>query len=376
MKLFDDSTDLTNCHSKFRALSNRDMYTDCERDIVESWTDGFVDKDNKILTEFRDTFHSAFWEFYLYALFKRSYYKLDQSHNRPDFMITNPYPLYVEAVTSNIKEGGKPESQRGMNDILSMVTPPWCEPTFYMTLDESIVRLSNSVKYKHQKIKLEYPKCYWVDGSAPFALAISSHDQINYGREYIYSMMALLYGLYFNAIDESFSKKKSIKKPDTDSDIPLGLFLDPSYEEISGVLFSCTHTLGKLESLANSMQGIRRQVVYLIRHVRQDKNAPYKIQVVDKENPERLEDGLFLFHNPFAKNKIPIEMFHKAGVFQMSFENGSLRSSACVYPLVARISFDKRCESKLRPYIQQQIMLYNRVDRNEVISYSIANGLL
>ena len=376
MKLFDDSTDLKSCHPKFRALSDRAMYSDFERNIVESWTEGFVDRDNKIVTEFRDTFHSAFWEFYLYALFKKSDFKMDQSHNRPDFMITNPYPLYVEAVTSNIREGGKPESQRGMNDILSMITPPWCEPTFYTTLDESIVRLSNSIKSKHQKVKLEYTKCHWVDDSVPFALAISSHDQINYGREYIYSMMALLYGLYFDVIDDSFSKKKSIKKPDTDSDIPLGLFLDPAYEEISGVIFSCTHTLGKLESLANSMQGIKRQVVYLIRHVHQDKTAPYKIQVVDMDNPECLEDGLFLFHNPNAKNKIPFEMFHNAGVFQFSYEKGSVRSSVCMYPLVARMSIDKRCESDFRPYIQQQIMLYNRVDMNEVISFSMDNGLL
>ena len=180
---------------------------------------------------------------------------MDQSHGRPDFMITAPYLLNIEAVTSRIKQNGIPETQRGMNDILSMITPPWAEPTFYSVLNESIVRLSNSINFKHNKLTNEYYKCEWVQKSTPFALAISSYDQINNGREYIYPMMALLYGLYFNILDGSFSKKSTIKKPGTDVDIPLGLFKDSTYEDISGVLFSCTLTLGKLESVANSAVG-------------------------------------------------------------------------------------------------------------------------
>ncbi|MPM32773.1 hypothetical protein SDC9_79338 [bioreactor metagenome] len=360
LELFENPNHLEHYHPKFLLLSNPEMYYDCERRIVKSWTDGFIDRDNKIVKEFRSTFHSAFWEFYLHALFKNAKYSLDQSHNRPDFIITNSHVLYVEAVTSNIKKNGKSESLRGMNDILSMVTPPWAEPTFYKTLDEAIIRLSNSIKVKYEKVKREYKKCSWVDETAPFALAISSYDQINYGREYIYPMMALLYGLYYNTTDNSFSKKTSIRKAGTNSDIPLGLFLDSSHEEISGILFSCTHTLGKLEALANSKFGVRHQLVYDIRYVYTDTKMPYKLQFVDQNNPEYLEDGLFLFHNPHAKNKIPLEMFDEAGVYQITYENDKILGSPGMFPLVARISFDKHLDPIFSPYIKQQIMLFNR----------------
>jgi len=361
--------DLKYYHRKYQLLSDKKYYSDCERNILEDWTEGFVDRDNKIIIEFRDTFHSAFWEFYLHAVFKNNGFILDQSHNRPDFIITAPYLLNIEAVTSQIKQTGIPECQRNMNDILSMVTPPWAEPTFYSTLDESIVRLSNSINLKHNKLINEYSMCDWVQKSTPFALAVSSYDQVNYGCEYIYSMMALLYGLYFNIEDSSFSKKTFINKPGTESHIPLGLFLDNAYEDISGIIFSCTLTLGKLESLANSLAGIRNNLVYVIRHDPDDIGTPYKIQVVNQENPEYLEDGLFLFHNPKAKNKIPLEMFHSAGVYQLIYENDTIKNSPEIYPLIARISFDKNLERNFLPYIEQQLMLYNRRDLKDIMDH-------
>lgn len=62
-----------------------------------------MDRDYKMVQEFQKTFHSSFWEFYLYACFKESGFILDQSHNRPDFMIKELYEINVEAVVANIK---------------------------------------------------------------------------------------------------------------------------------------------------------------------------------------------------------------------------------------------------------------------------------
>lgn len=76
-----------------------------------------------MLIEFQTTFHSCFWEFYLYALFGQMGFTLNQSYNRPDFIIERPHQLYIEAVVANISKCGSNESQRNAENILSMVSP-------------------------------------------------------------------------------------------------------------------------------------------------------------------------------------------------------------------------------------------------------------
>ena len=57
-------------HYKFKTLKNS-IYFEGERSILLNWTDGFIDRDNKIVKEFQASFHSAFFEFFLYEIFKR-----------------------------------------------------------------------------------------------------------------------------------------------------------------------------------------------------------------------------------------------------------------------------------------------------------------
>jgi hypothetical protein len=354
-------------HPKVGFLNDDILYR--EREIIKRWTEGLIDRDNKMLVEFQTTFHSCFWEFYLYALFCQMGFTLDQSHNRPDFIINKPYQLYIEAVVANISKSGANESQRSANDLLSMVSPPYVQQGFYLHLNESISRLSNSILTKKTKFTDSYAKCDWVKEEVPFAIALSSYDQINYGREYIYPLMALLYGLYYNAIEDTFEARNRIIKPGSEAQIPLGIFLNPEYEMISGIIFTCTHTIGKLVSLAISESGPLTNIVYNIRHDINDKNIPYKIQIVNHDNPELLDDGLILFHNPNAKFKIPLEMFGNTNITQISFKNGKIVSSIDTYPIVARLNINKGLERLFKPYIEQQLMLYNRFDMNKVLKH-------
>lgn len=354
-------------HPKVQFLNNKMLYR--EREIIEKWTEGLVDKDNKMIIEFQTTFHSCFWEFYLYALFCQMGFTLNQSYNRPDFIIIKPSHLYIEAVVANISKASVNESQRNMEDILSMVSPPFVQRDFYMLLDESIVRLSNSISSKKIKFKDNYEKCDWIKEDVPFAIALSSYDQINYGREYIYPLMALLYGLYYDASDDAYETRTSINKPGSKSQIPLGIFLGPEYDMISGIIFTCTLTIGKLVSLAISESGPLMNLVYNIRHDFCDKKTPYNIQIVDQGNPEVLDDGVFLFHNPNAKNKIPLEMFDRTNITQISFENGKIMSTIDACPIVARLDFPRGLEKVIQPYVREQLMLYNRVDIYEVLKH-------
>ncbi|MGM1044509.1 MAG: hypothetical protein ACQEXX_00020 [Bacillota bacterium] len=293
-----------------------------QRNILIEWTEGFIDRDKKIVKEFQTTFHSCLWEFYLFAVFKENGFLINNTHNRPDFMITSPVLINIEAVISSIKVTGRPESERNLEDTLSALTPPYLQDDFSGYLDEAIIRHSNAIIGKQNKYIESYSKCNWIKENVPFVIALGSYDQVNYGREFYYPMLALLYGWYFNAEHNSYEQKNSIIKIDTCAEIPLGLFFDQKYKDISAIIFSCTVTLGKLTSLAISKGNDVFQTVVNIRH---DSDAPhFKFQKVSKLNPEELSDGLFILHNPNAKNKLSLSAFSKTNAVQITYDNGQL----------------------------------------------------
>ncbi len=350
-------------HTKFKLL-NQEAQMLNEKRILESWTNGMIDKDGKMVREFQETFHSCFWEFFLFKLFQEAGFTLDQSHQMPDFIINAPTDMYVEAVVSNIKEGGKPESKRTIEDPLSILRPPYLHDMFYEELNESITRDSNAVHSKIKKYRDSYLKREWVREEVPFVIALSSYDQVNYGREYIYSMLALLYGMYFDANSEMYYQKDSIIKPGTkDSSISIGIFNNPSYSDISAIIYSCTVTIGKLTSLSISNNMSSLNTVYNIR--KNNVQWKYQLQIVSSNNPEHLADGVFIFHNPNAKHKLPEELFSTIPVKQFFFNDGNLDYMGNATPLVARYNTSSLLAMVSEPYIMEQIRLYNRLSINE-----------
>ena len=71
------------------------------RDFINSWTDGFIDRDNKIIIEFQTTFNSVFWELYLFNLFKKYQLDVDFTYSSPGFVIKNFNGINIEAVIAN-----------------------------------------------------------------------------------------------------------------------------------------------------------------------------------------------------------------------------------------------------------------------------------
>lgn len=327
-------------HPKFKLLRD-EIPLQGERDILTRWTDGFIDRDNKIVKEFQTTFHSSFWEFYLYSVFREMNFEIDFSKDRPDFIINKPINIFIEAVVSNIKREGIEESKRTSDDVLSMIVPPNKQKDFFELTDEAIVRNSNAILSKSVKYLEKYINCEWVDEQIPFVIALSSYGQINYGREYFYPMLALLYGYYFVPKIDNYVIRENIVKPGTESAIPIGIFKDKSFEHISAIIFSCTTTLGKLTSLSISedITGVQFNRVINVRH---DYEPPhYKIQDVTKDNPEYLSDGLFVFHNPNAKNKINYNQFESSNAIQVIFEDGNFKFEGENTPIYSRLNLPK-----------------------------------
>lgn len=345
-------------HTKFKLLKE-DPYGEGERTILQRWVEGLVDRDNKMVQEFQRTFHASFWEFYLYACFREAGFALDQTHNRPDFMIKTPYEFNVEAVVANIKSQGRPESDRGMKDLMDMFIPPKNQEDFFQIQHEAVVRQSNAVTYKMKKYENEYSKCDWVKGDVPFVIAVSSYSQVNYGREFIYPMMTLLYGMYYVPKENNYVFVSEVQKPGTETTIPVGLFNSDKYSGISAILYSCTTTLGKLTSLAKSEGYFSMNEVYNLRRDYEDMRIPYKLHHVEIKSPELLTDGLFLFHNPYAKNKLDIRCFEDTSVTQFFWQEDRLTYTSNTYPIVCRLNFSKFLQQGYLMLIDEYLRQYN-----------------
>lgn len=322
-------------HPKFVLLNGLMLAN--EREILMSWTDGFVDRDNKIVKQFQTTFHSSFWEFYLHHFFKEQRFSVDYSHARPDFIVTAPEKFYVEAVVANVKETGRQKATRGLEDILDNLIPPFLQNDFEEQMNEAIVRYSSAIQTKINKLEKEYRTLSWVDHNKPFVIALSSYAQVNYGKEYFYPMFALLYGLFYDPITKDYSQREHINKPGTTSTINVALFDDPAFENVSAIIFSCTVTTGKLTSLSKSQGKSSTQTVLIIR---EEYEFPhYMLQDVNPESPEIHADGLFIFHNPNAKVKLSPATFAESGALQIMLdEDGVLQFFGTREPMLVRLN--------------------------------------
>jgi hypothetical protein len=348
-----------NLHRKYLYIRDNLAYTG-EQSVLNDWVDGFQDRDNKIIKEFQTTFHSSFWEFYLFALFKEAGFEIDFSKNRPDFIIEKPFVIYIEAVVANIKKDGQQEENRNLDDILSMIKAHSLQEDFDDNMRESITRYSNAILSKSNKYT-EYSKDNKYDICAPYVVALSGYEQLNYGNNFYYAMLALLYGCYYDNLNDKYNNKENIIKPNTESSIPIGLFLDDKMAHISAIIFSCTLTLGKLTSLALSQKKteIKLNSVLCIRH---DFEPPhFKIQLISPENPEHLSDGIFVFHNPFAKNPLPDNLFEKTNVVNVKFNvaTNDLYMEGNNLPVVSRLNLFAG-EFFLKAYIQKIFSEFNQ----------------
>lgn len=352
-------------HPKFLYIRDSPSFIHQKKQL-EQWFEGFADRDNKIIQEFQTTFHSTFWEIYLYAVFKNMGYGIDFSYDRPDFILKDKPNIMVEATVSHIKQGGIQEDTRGASNILSMFAHPLLQPNFDYELKEAITRYGYSIRAKKDKYHDSYMNCDWVTPENPYVIALSSYAQVDYGRDYIYGIMALLYGLYFIPDENDFILKKNIIKNETTTEIPLGIFFEESYTDVSAIIFSTTTTIGKLTAtVASNNPSYNENLVLNLYRDFLDEDEPYKVSLVSPESPEILTDGLFVFHNPNAKNPLPLETFNVPGISQYYCDaKATFRRIGNPNPTIARISIPKQFANSLEKHIDENLLCYNSIPKN------------
>ncbi|WP_061303733.1 hypothetical protein [Achromobacter piechaudii] len=297
------------------------------RNVVSAWAKGFPDRDGKFVKEFQTTFNSSFWEIYLYAVFCEYGFSFDWTHAAPDFSLEHKGQGFcVEAVTANAAVGKPKEWERPL-DLESYV------PTDLDALNrEAMVRLANAINGKHRKYLASYSNKPHVSGK-PFVIAVAPFEQPAFNLQYDRPIKAVLYDHYvdeaaYQKDREAYPKGPPIRQlgfvtKENGADIELGLFTDDRLSHISAVLFSCTATWGKVDAMSQQTED-RQTLVSSVWGSKPDGRPEIRRGRPD-EIGERIEDGLQIYHNPFAKHPLNLELFRRQGVVQNYFEAGTRR---------------------------------------------------
>jgi hypothetical protein len=296
-----------------------------ERAQLAHWAEGFPDRDHKLAREFQTTFNSSFWEIYLHALFQTYGFSMDWTHASPDFHVVSPYgDFIVEASTANAAKGKTAEWER--HEPLGQAV---IEQDFWPLNKEAMIRLSNTILGKARAYETKYSKLGHVR-LKPFVVAVAPFEQPDFQYQYDRPIRALLYDYY---IDEAAYRKDPNLYPngppgvklgfvekDNGAEVPLGIFLNEQYREISAVIFSCTATWGKVDVLAKDSKN------FCTVHATWGGDPDGSIHATARlrsDHVETLEDGLQIFHNPHAVRPLDPRVFRRSGVVQHYFDSAT-----------------------------------------------------
>lgn len=322
MDLFRTNLPSSRLHKLYQMLADPRYLP--ERRVIESWMDGFQDRDGKFVNEFQTTFQSSFWELYLHACLKQVGATIDFGHHAPDFVVTGPCPFCLEATIAAPPAGGQAAYGYDARQL---------PDDFNAFNAQAAIRIANSFSSKLRKYRDSYAQLPHT-ADRPFVLAIAAFDRPFAHFASNRPAVAALYGLNYDEESALAEGPSATKVPshrvsgavkDNGSSVPLGLFLDEAFSEVSAVVYSCLATWGKLRALADNPTA---NSIYTTIHPARDGIIPEIRNAKKKDYHENLMDGLYIFHNPHANTPLPLEVFDHARVAQMFVKDNELMTVA------------------------------------------------
>ena len=291
MKLFKPITTEDAQHPNFKRVMNSPA---SHRSVIESWAEGFVDRDKKFVKEFQTRFNPCFWELYIFACLKELELAADFAHTSPDFVVADGFcPCCIECVVAEHAKGKQPEHDLTIESRLQNLEGPHREDVAY----EATLRIANSISSKYAHYARHYRMLKHVVGK-PFVLAIAPFEEPHFWIQRLDGITNVLYACKLDHVQK-----------DNGTEIPLGFFLDDRMPEISAVIFSNVATYGKVVALANDKKSIRGFVT--ARHGHTQLNQYFQ------DYTETVLDGLFILHNPNARFPLETESFKQHGIAQI-----------------------------------------------------------
>lgn len=307
-------------HEYFKVLTTTEHRT-AARNLIQEIAFSFVDVDGNYIEQFQSTgFDQRLWELFLYVLFHKSGFEMDNLNSVPDYSLSKfGVSVFVEAVSV------------GQN------------PDFDVTVSTAAEIAELSKDYMPIKFgsplfsKLTRKTKYWdlphVAGH-PFVLAI--HDYHGFATSDTPGSMTwsraglvnYLYGIRDDvAIDgDKVTPKMVVGKKGLEpairviSDhtygaktIPSRFFAQPGADNVSAVLFSNGATIttfgrmGKIAGLGDANIKMLRMGMWIGDDL--ETSEPFAADVDSDDYEEAWGDTVTMFHNPWARFPVPEELF-------------------------------------------------------------------
>ncbi|EKP0260057.1 hypothetical protein JFQ93_001303 [Aeromonas sobria] len=311
--LFSTTLEKSKQHPLFKLIS-KPVYSE-ERQVLQSWAEGFVDRDGKFINEFQTTFESSMWELYLFAFLKEIGADINLDHHAPDFIANKVKDFCLEATIAAPANGE--EGAVGINFNL----PP---KDFSEFNRQATLRICNSISSKVSKYRKSYSKLEHVQDK-PYVIALASFDRPFSHMVANRAIMTALFGIYFDeAATIALDADELLKMPvdavvkNENANVPVGYFNDDEYSDVSAVIYSSVATWGKIRALTSDP---KIPASFTTLHPNPDSLIPTIKMAMSGEYKEHLLDGLQIYHNPYAKHPLPPEVFHHERLAQHIIHN-------------------------------------------------------
>jgi hypothetical protein len=259
------------------------------RRVVSEWASEFLDRDGKFIKEFQTTYNSAFWELYLFAVFKELGMKIDFSFGAPDFVAADE-KLAVEATIASHAQDDVPEWEKRFEDVMKM--------DVFEAQAKSAIRASNAFRSKSDAYLSRYAALPHMVGRA-YVIAISNFGTQDFNLLGDVPMQHVLYDNF----ELGYLRKGNGAR------VPLGLFKNADFAHVSAVLYSSVATFGKARALGDDTNEFVFQAVRIL-----DNFEPIRIVARKQDYQESLTDGLRLFTNPYAATPVNVDLFDDWGI--------------------------------------------------------------
>jgi hypothetical protein len=305
---------LLKTHELFQRLVDGDALA-AARAFMDVVFAEFRDVDGNFVRELQTGgFSARVFELALFAYLREHGLELDRSHPAPDFVVRGRQPVAIEVTTTNPRQGIA-------STPLSEYSPV---PADLETADREFVhQIGKAIRKKMQHVSggLQYWQQPHLQG-APFVVAVGAFHN-DHAHWHPMSLVAeYLYGQR-SALEEVPGRPARVVIENIDDHefggrtIPSGLFMQPDSQDLAGVLFSNSHTIGKFNRIGiehgygvPGVTVVRRGICY-----DPDPKAvlprEFGYEVVrlprDSGMREDFAEGLHLFLNPWASTSLAPE---------------------------------------------------------------------
>ncbi len=315
--LFESIVDDNRMHPSFRGVQESKAHRGAKQ-LMNEFFSQMEERDGNFVEQFQTTgFDARTFELGLFACFRSNGFNVDQSHGRPDFILSKgSASLAIEAVTSN-----PPEHLRFKN------TAPYLESLSNEEIlkkieDEVPIKMGSPLYSKLKKRYWELPHCERL----PLIFAIQPFHEPG---SLFYTSAGLSSYLYGTKQFPTWTEDGELVVGETRVDkhqygkktIPSCFYGQPDTENISGVLFCNGLTISKFTRMA-FQKGYHREGMRITRsgsYYDRDPNsalAPtYEYVLGQPGVPEETwSQGMVLLLNPNAKEPVPSEFLQDLGL--------------------------------------------------------------